>query len=42
MAIAIVLTAVLLAGPLAVLFGADSRRYDERDRRTWWPATPRR
>jgi hypothetical protein len=27
----------LLLGPLALLFGADSRSWDERDRRGWWP-----
>ena len=32
---------LLLIGPLAVLYGADSRPHDERDRRTWWPASPK-
>jgi hypothetical protein len=38
----LVLALLLLAGPLAVLYGADSRRLDDRDRRGWWPGTPRR
>jgi hypothetical protein len=42
MEMAIVLFVLLIAGPLALLYGPDSRRYDERDRRTWWPGTPRR
>jgi hypothetical protein len=29
---------LLLIGPLAVLYGADSRVVDTRDRRRWWPA----
>jgi hypothetical protein len=41
MEMAIVLLLLVIAGPLAVLFGSDSRRYDERDRRTWWPGSPR-
>jgi len=32
----IVLVFILLVGPLAVLFGADSRP-GARDRHTWWP-----
>jgi hypothetical protein len=32
---------LILLGPLALLFGADSRISDERDLRTWWPGTPR-
>ncbi|MGI8824103.1 MAG: hypothetical protein ACR2JC_00375 [Chloroflexota bacterium] len=32
---------ILLIGPLAVVFGADSRSWDERDQRGWWPGTPR-
>lgn len=27
----------VLLGPLALLFGVDSRINDERDTRTWWP-----
>ena len=34
----VVLAFLLLIGPLAVLFGADSRDTDTRDRRRWWPA----
>jgi hypothetical protein len=29
---------LLLIGPLAVLYGADSRVWDTRDRRRWWPS----
>jgi hypothetical protein len=29
---------LLLIGPLAVLYGADSRVKDTRDRRGWWSA----
>jgi hypothetical protein len=31
------LALLLLIGPLAVLYGADSRVTDTRDRRRWWP-----
>jgi hypothetical protein len=37
----VVLIFIVLVGPLAVLYGADSRPVDTRDRRTWWPASPR-
>jgi hypothetical protein len=39
MAITIIFIALLLAGPLAIVFG--ETRYDDRDRRTWWPGSPR-
>jgi hypothetical protein len=32
----IFLAFMLLIGPLAVLYGADSRVPDNRDRRGWW------
>lgn len=32
----------LLLGPLAILFGANSRSRDERDQRGWWPFGERR
>ncbi len=32
---------VLLIGPLAVLYGADSRS-GIRDERRWWPGAPRK
>ena len=38
---ALIFTAVLLAGPLAILFGDDSSRFQDRDRRPWWPGSPR-
>jgi hypothetical protein len=38
---AFIFISVLLAGPIAILFGDDSRRFDTRDRRTWWPGSPR-
>jgi hypothetical protein len=31
----------VLLGPLAFLFGVDSRDWDERDQRGWWPGTQR-
>jgi hypothetical protein len=34
----LVIAVVLLSGPLAILFGADSRRYDDR---SWTPRKPR-
>jgi hypothetical protein len=36
----VVLAFVLLVGPLAVLYGADSRP-TERDPRGWWPGSRR-
>ena len=39
MTIALILGAVLLAGPLSVAFG--ETRYDDRDRRGWWPGARR-
>jgi len=33
----VLLTLFVLLGPLALLFGVDSRINDERDTRTWWP-----
>ena len=42
MGFALVLAFVLLVGPLAVVYGVDSRRWDDRDRRGWWPGSPRR
>lgn len=38
----ILLAFFLLLGPLAILFGADSRSRDERDQRGWWPFGERR
>ena len=38
----LVLAFLLLVGPLAVFFGADSRRLGDRDQRGWWPGAPRR
>ncbi len=34
----VIIAFILLIGPLAVAFGADSRITDTRDRRSWWPA----
>ncbi len=36
----LILTFILAVGPLAVLYGADSRPYEARQR-AWWPGTPR-
>jgi len=33
----VLLTLFVLLGPLALLFGVDSRINDERDTRSWWP-----
>ncbi len=37
----LIIAFILLVGPLAVAFGADSRVIDTRDRRRWWPGAPR-
>lgn len=37
----LVIFLIVLGGLLAVLFGADSRPLDDRDRRGWWPGAPR-
>jgi hypothetical protein len=37
----LILAFVLLIGPLALLYGADSRPV-ERDGHGWWPGAPRR
>jgi len=34
----LIIAFILLIGPLAVAFGADSRPSDTRDKRRWWPA----
>jgi hypothetical protein len=39
MADIIILLFIVLLGPLAIVFGADSRTWDDRG---WWPGTPRR
>jgi hypothetical protein len=33
----LILGFLLLAGPLALIYGVDSRSFDTRDRRRWWP-----
>jgi hypothetical protein len=37
----LVISFIVLVGPLSVFFGADSRVWDDRDRRGWWPARSR-
>jgi hypothetical protein len=37
----LVISFIVLVGPLAVFLGADSRVLSEKDRRGWWPARPR-
>jgi hypothetical protein len=37
----IVIAFVLAIGPLALVYGADSRSWDDRDRRSWWPGERR-
>src|SRR3989304_323263 len=36
----LVIFLIVLGGLLAVLFGADSRPVDDRDRRGWWAGAP--
>lgn len=38
----VILLLLVLIGPLAVLFGADSRIVEDRERRGWWPGAPRK
>lgn len=40
MGILIVILMIVIVGPLAAVYGADSRDHSER-RRAWWPAEPR-
>lgn len=42
MAMAIVFIVLLLAGPASILFSPDTRDFDDRDRRGWWPGSSRR
>jgi hypothetical protein len=37
----LVLMFIVLVGPLALLYGVDSRLYEERPR-GWWPGAPRK
>jgi hypothetical protein len=36
----LVIAFILLIGPLSLLYGVDSRPYEERPR-GWWPGAPR-
>jgi hypothetical protein len=38
----VVLVVLVAICALAPFYGADSRRFGERDRRGWWPGSPRR
>jgi hypothetical protein len=38
----LVLVFLLVIGPLALLYGVDSRPIEDRERRGWWPGAPRR
>jgi hypothetical protein len=38
----IVLVLLLAMCVLAPLYGVDSRSFSQRDRRGWWPGSPRR
>jgi hypothetical protein len=40
MGLLIILILLVVVGPLAVRFGADSRSYGDRQQ-AWWPAAPR-
>jgi hypothetical protein len=37
----LLLVSFFLLGPLALIFGADSRDRDLSDKRGWWPGKPR-
>jgi hypothetical protein len=37
----LVIAFLLAIGPLALLYGTDSRPWDDRDRRGWWPGERR-
>jgi nitrogen fixation-related uncharacterized protein len=41
MGVALVIAFLVAIGPLALLYGVDSRRYDDPDRRGWWPGDRR-
>ncbi len=40
MGLIVILILLVVVGPLAVHFGADSRSYGDRQQ-AWWPAAPR-
>jgi hypothetical protein len=42
MGLLLVIAFLIAIGPLALVYGADSRPRDPRDRRPWWPGTPHR
>jgi hypothetical protein len=33
----LVIAFMLAIGPLALVYGVDSRKWDDGDRRSWWP-----
>jgi hypothetical protein len=37
----VVISFIVLVGPLALFLGVDSRVLDDKDRRGWWPGRPR-
>jgi hypothetical protein len=37
----VVIGFIVLVGPLSIFLGADSRIWDDKRRRGWWPARPR-
>ncbi|MGB2953062.1 MAG: hypothetical protein WBB74_06690 [Gaiellaceae bacterium] len=39
MGIALAVVFLVVIGPVALLYGADSHARDPRDRRPWWPGT---
>lgn len=41
MGVALVIVFLVAIGPLALLYGVDSRVLDDRDRRSWWPGDRR-
>jgi hypothetical protein len=42
MAAILIIAVLVLTGPLAILFGADSRELHAERSRAWWPGAPRR
>jgi hypothetical protein len=41
MELVLVIAFLLAIGPLALLYGIDSRTWDDRDDRGWWPGVRR-
>jgi nitrogen fixation-related uncharacterized protein len=37
MGVLLVIAFLIAVGPLALLYGVDSRPWDDQDRHSWWP-----